>query len=66
VYYLLKNALDEYLCVCQIFMEFAIPIRGVCSLFVVEFLVDLPTGKTVNSAILIAAVLLVTPIGITT
>jgi hypothetical protein len=26
VYYLLKNALDEYLCICQIFMEFAIPI----------------------------------------
>jgi hypothetical protein len=64
VYYLIKNALDEYLCICQIFM-------GICntnmrSLFVVEFLIDHPTGKTVKSAILIAIVLLVTPIGITT
>jgi hypothetical protein len=44
---------------------------GICntnmrSLFVVEFLIDHPTGKTVKSAILIAIVLLVTPIGITT
>lgn len=44
---------------------------GICntnmrSLFVVEFLIDHPTGKTVKSGILIAIVLLVTPIGITT